>query len=123
MIKIMLVDDEVYARDNMARIIQRKGFFVCCAGDADEALEVFKKENPDIIFLDLMLPDLDGDHLFPYFKEINPSVSIYFITGSGIVFTEEKAKELGAAGYMQKPVYPEDLFKLLEEIKSANEAK
>ena len=119
----MLVDDEIFARDNMARIVQRKGFSVCCAGTAEEALEVFKKEKPEIVFLDLMLPDLDGDHLFPYFEEINAFVDIYFITGSGIVFNEEKAKELGAAGYMQKPVYPEDLFKLLEEIKLKKSAE
>jgi len=64
-----------------------------------------------------MLPDLDGDHLFPYIKEINPDTVIYFITGSGTIFTEEHAKELGAAGYMQKPVYMENLFALLDEIK------
>lgn len=113
----MLVDDEIFARENMAKIVQRKGFSVCLAGTAEEALDVFKKESPDVVFLDIMLPDLDGDHLFPYFKELNPLVDIYFITGSGIIFTEEKAKELGAAGYMQKPVYPEELFKLLEQIK------
>ncbi|MDR2426403.1 MAG: response regulator [Endomicrobium sp.] len=118
MIKILLVDDEIYARDNMAKLIQRRGFDVCVAGNADECLKVLKEENPDIIFLDIMLPDLDGDHLFHYIKEINTTVLIYFITGSGAIFTEEHAKELGAAGYMQKPVYVENLFALLDEIKS-----
>jgi len=117
MIKILLVDDEIYARDNMARLIRRKGFAVCVAGNADECLKVCKEEKPDAVFLDIMLPDLDGDHLFPYIKEINPDTVIYFITGSGTIFTEEHAKELGAAGYMQKPVYMENLFALLDEIK------
>jgi DNA-binding response OmpR family regulator len=117
MIKILLVDDEIYARDNMARLIQRKGFAVCVAANAEECLSVFKAEKPDAVFLDLMLPDLDGDHLFPYIKEINPEALIYFITGSGTVFTEEAAKELGAAGYVHKPVYADNLFALLDEIK------
>lgn len=118
MIKILLVDDEIYARDNMARLIQRKGFAVCVAGNADECLKVLKQEKPDVVFLDIMLPDLDGDHLFPYIKEINPSALIYFITGSGTIFTEEHANNLGAEGYMQKPVYVESLFELLDKIKS-----
>lgn len=113
----MVVDDEIFVRDNIARFIQRNGFSVCLAGTAEEALEMFKKEKPDAVLLDIILPDLDGDHLFSYFKEINPSADIYFITGSGTVFTEENAKELGAAGYMQKPIYHDELFKLLEEIK------
>ncbi|MDR1196236.1 MAG: response regulator [Endomicrobium sp.] len=118
MIKILLVDDEIYARDNMARLIQRRGFDVCVAGNADECLKTLKEENPDVIFLDIMLPDLDGDHLFHYIKEVNSSALIYFITGSGTIFTEEHAKELGAQGYMQKPVYVENLFALLDELKS-----
>ncbi|MCL1972286.1 MAG: response regulator [Endomicrobia bacterium] len=117
MIKILLVDDEVYARDNMARLVQRKGFDICVAGNADECLKVLKEEKPDVVFLDIMLPDLDGDHLFHYIKEISAESLIYFITGSGTLFTEEHAKELGAAGYMQKPVYVENLFNLLDEIK------
>ncbi len=116
MVKILFVDDEVFARDNIARFMQRKGFSVYVAGTAAEALEVFKKEKPEVIFLDVMLPDLDGDHLFSYFKEIDPLVDVYFMTGSGTVFTEENAKDIGAAGYMQKPIFLEDLSKLLEEI-------
>jgi Response regulator containing CheY-like receiver, AAA-type ATPase, and DNA-binding domains len=117
MIKILLVDDEIYARDNMARLIQRKGFEVCVAGSADECLKALKEESPDVVFLDIMLPDLDGDHLFHYIKEINPRAVIYFITGSGTIFTEAHAKEMGADGYMQKPVYVENLFALLDDIK------
>ncbi|MCL2506944.1 MAG: response regulator [Endomicrobia bacterium] len=113
----MLVDDEVFARESIARFMQREGFSVFLAGTAKEALEICKNEKPDVIFLDLMLPDLDGDHLFPYFKELNADVDIYFMTGSGSVFTEENAKELGAAGYMQKPIFFEELAKLLTEIK------
>ena len=123
MIKILLVDDEIYARDNMARLVQRRGFDVCVAANAEECMKVLKEEKPDVVFLDIMLPDLDGDHLFPYIKEANPEAIIYFITGSGTIFTEEHAKELGAAGYMQKPVYVENLFNLLEEIKTNKEGK
>ncbi len=123
MIKILLVDDEIYARDNMAKLVQRKGFEVCAAANAEECISVFKAEKPDAVFLDLMLPDLDGDHLFPYIKEINPKVLIYFITGSGTIFTAENARELGADGYMQKPVYVENLFTLLNEIKNKFEGK
>ena len=118
MIKILVCDDEVFARDAMAKIIKRKGFDVFVASTGEECINLFKKEKPEVVFLDVMLPDLDGDHLYSYLKEIKQDVHAYFITGSDVVFTEENAKNLGAKGYLLKPVNVTDLFNLLEKIKT-----
>ena len=64
MIKILICDDEVFARDAMKTIVSRKGFDVFTAATGEECINMVKKENPEVIFLDVMLPDLDGDHLF-----------------------------------------------------------
>ena len=117
MIKILLCDDEVFARDAMANLIKRKGFDVVVASTGEQCIELFKKENPDAVFLDVMLPDLDGDHIHKYLKELNPDVNVYYITGSETVFTEENARSVGAKGYLQKPVDIDELFKVLDTIK------
>ena len=70
MIKILMVDDEIFARDAMAKIIQKKGFNVVVASTGEEGLKIFKEEKPDVVFLDVMLPDLDGDNLYDYIKVI-----------------------------------------------------
>ncbi len=117
MIKILICDDEVFARDAMKTIVSRKGFDVFTAATGEECINMVKKENPEVIFLDVMLPDLDGDHLFKYLKDMKKDIDIYFITASGTVFTEENAKELGAKGYLSKPVDMKELFNILDKIK------
>ena len=117
MIKILICDDEVFARDAMKTIVSRKGFNVFTAATGEECINMTKQENPEVIFLDVMLPDLDGDHLFKYLKDIKKDVDIYFITASGTVFTEEKAKNLGAKGYLSTPVDMKELFDVLDKIK------
>lgn len=117
MIKILICDDEIFARDAMKKIVSRKGFDVFVAENGEECINMVKKENPEVVFLDVMLPDLDGDHLFKYLKNIKKDIDIYFITASGTVFTEENAKDLGAKGYLSKPVDMKELFDILDKIK------
>lgn len=119
MIKILLVDDEVFSRDMMAKIIRRKDFEVIVASTGEECINLYKEQKPQVVFLDVMLPDLDGDHVHSYLKEINKDVIIYYITGSETVFTPENAKTLGAKGYLKKPVEIKDLFNVLDEIKQS----
>ena len=57
MIKILICDDEIFARDAMAKIIKRKGFDVFVASTGEQCLDLFKKEKPEVVFLDVMLPD------------------------------------------------------------------
>lgn len=117
MIKILVCDDEIFARDAMAKIIKRKGFDVVVASNGEECISLFKKENPEIVFLDVMLPDLDGDHIHQYLKELKSDVNVYYITGSDTVFTKENAITAGAKGYLQKPVDIQKLFLTLDKIK------
>lgn len=117
MIKILVCDDEIFARDAMAKIIKRKNFDVVVASNGEECINLFKKESPEVVFLDVMLPDLDGDHIHRYLKELKPDVNVYYITGSGTVFTKENAKTAGAKGYLQKPVDISALFEILDNIK------
>ena len=77
MIKILICDDEVFARDAMKTIVSRKGFNVFTAATGEECINMLKKESPEVIFLDVMLSDLDGDHLFKYLKDIKKDVDIY----------------------------------------------
>lgn len=117
MVKILLVDDEVFSRDMMAKIIKRKDFDVMVASTGEECINLYKEQKPQVVFLDVMLPDLDGDHIHSYLKELNKDVVVYYITGSEAVFTPENAKDLGAKGYLKKPVEMKDLFNVLDEIK------
>lgn len=117
MIKILLCDDETFARDAMAKVIERKGFDVLVASNAEECIDLFQKQNPEVLFLDVLLPDLDGDHIHQYLKEIKKDVTIYYVTGSETVFSKQNAESLGAKGYLSKPVDMQELYTVLDDIK------
>ena len=117
MIKILVCDDEIFARDAMAKIIRRKGFDVVVASNGEECIDLFKKENPGVVFLVVLFPDLDGDQNNKYLKELKQDVNVYYITGSDTLFTRENAKMAGAKGYLQKPVDIDILFETLDTIK------
>ena len=70
MIKILVVDDEEGICDNIKQIFTYIGFTVFTATTAQKALSIFEKEKPKIIFLDIIMPDVDGLDLLRKFKEI-----------------------------------------------------
>ena len=115
---ILVIDDEVFTREHLGKIIERKGFKVLVSATGEDGLEVFKNHRPDFVFLDIMLPGIDGEAVFGYIKEMEPAANIFFMTGSDGVFNGDKAQEMGASGYLNKPVFIDDIVRLLDILES-----
>lgn len=114
--KILIVDDEELARKRLTRMLLiLKYTQVQEAKDAEEAMEIFKKENFDIVFLDINMPRVSGLELGYEMKYLNPDVGIIFQTA----YEEHalKAFDIGAVGYLVKPYSIEQLQNSLERIK------
>lgn len=114
---ILIVDDEIYTRDHLGRILMKKGFQVLTATTGEEGIELFREHRPEIVFLDLLLPGIDGEHVFEYLQEIDPAVNVYFITGCEEMFSEEEARRRGARGFLRKPMGMDELVPLLDQLK------
>ena len=81
--KILIVDDEEDVRIYLSRIFQEHGYVVSCAGDGEQALESLPKEKPDLITLDLSMPNKSGVRFYREIKS-NPEFSgirVVFVTG------------------------------------------
>ncbi len=115
--KIMIVDDEEDSRQFLAKIAKRQGFEAVSCGDGVTAVEMFKKEKPEIVFLDVFIPLLKGEEVFEEIRKIDPGVKVYFISGSVAVIDRLVAKNMPAAGYILKPLFLENIVKILNEIK------
>jgi CheY-like chemotaxis protein len=115
---ILLVDDEVETRDMLARIISRKGLKVFTAGTGHKAIELYKTHKPTCVFLDVKLPDIQGPEVLEKLKQIDQRAKVYFITGlnDDDYNLQQKAKELGAEGYLGKPMLVEDLFSIIDSL-------
>ena len=116
--KILIVDDEVSIRDVMKNLFVVEGYEVITAENAEKALEILKKENLMVIFLDLKLPGMNGVDLCRCIRKENQIAMIHAMTGFSVLFNLLECREAGFDDYFIKPF---DLDMLLKAAKDAFE--
>ena len=109
MIKILIVDDEQIICDSIKKPFSYIGFTVFTATTAKKALSIFEKNKPKIIFLDIVMPDVNGLDLLKKFKQSDPGVIVIMVTAKGDEATRQKALKAGADEFMSKPFSFDDL--------------
>jgi DNA-binding response OmpR family regulator len=114
--KILVIDDEMALQMGVAIRLQASGFEVLTASDGQEGLEKARKETPDLILLDLMLPKLDGYKVCRMLKfDANyKNIPIIMLTARAQDVDKSMGAEVGVNAYMTKPF---DHRELLEKIK------
>lgn len=105
---VLIVDDEVGTRESL-RMILKNDYQVFLAKDAEEALLQFKEHSPDVILLDIILPDLDGLKVLEKIKQKEPEAIVIMITATRTVKTAVEAMKLGAYDYITKPFDTDEL--------------
>lgn len=78
--KILIVDDDAHIQRLYKEELEDEGYNVVIAGTGKEAMELFEKENPDIVTLDILMPDIDGISLLRKMKEKHPKIPIIMST-------------------------------------------
>jgi DNA-binding NtrC family response regulator len=101
--KILIVDDELNVRVFLKDVLSNEGYRICEAATGQETLALAQQERPDIIILDLKLPDADGIELIPKLKEIRESTEIIVITALSTVDNAVKSIRNGAYDFITKP--------------------
>lgn len=114
--KILVVDDEDGIRVSLAGILEDEGFRVMFANDGVTALEVLRKELPDVVLLDIWMPRMDGIETLKKIKETYPQLLVVMMSGHGTIETAVKSTKMGAYDFIEKPISME---KLLVTIRNA----
>ena len=116
--KILVVDDEPYLADMMANRLRASRYAVVTALTGREALGKAGHDKPDLILLDILMPDMDGYQVLRRLKEKDETKRIPVIMLTVKKWSEdiEKAVEGGAADYIVKPFEPHDLLKKIEGV-------
>jgi DNA-binding response OmpR family regulator len=102
MTKILIVEDDATVRDTLALNLRAEGYVVSSAEDGEQALEVAREENPDLIVLDVMLPELDGLTVCRILRR-ESQVPIILLTARGTETDKIIGLETGADDYIVKP--------------------
>jgi len=123
--KILIVDDSDENLRLFSTILKNKGYRITTAVNGEEALQKLRKEPPDLILSDILMPVMDGFRLLQEYKA-DPALShirFVFITGA---FTDKKDEELGlklgADAFLRKPIEPVDLARELADVLSGKPA-
>ena len=113
--KILIVDDEPNIIMSLEYALQKNGFEVFVARDGQEALDILKKKVPDLVLLDIMMPNVDGYETLQKIKENEKlaSVKVLFLSAKNKENDIEKGLSLGANLYITKPF---SLKKLVEKV-------
>ena len=115
---ILIADDEPYLIRSLSYVLQREGYHVESAVDGQEAMSKIETLRPDLVFLDLMLPRLDGFQICRRVKERPDLRSIYVIilTAKGQQEDRRKGLQAGADAFMTKPFSPKEIIDKLRQI-------
>ncbi len=114
--KILIVDDEVAIVQMLSRILRKDGYEVLEADSAAKALESAQGNVPDLVLLDLNLPDENGLVVLGRILRAHPATQIVMMTGQGDIETAVQAMKLGARDFLTKPFEPSQLRSSLQSL-------
>jgi two-component system KDP operon response regulator KdpE len=120
--KILVVDDEPQIIRFITTNLEAEGFRVLGARDGYEALEKVTRELPDLVILDVMMPDMDGFETLKKIRELS-SVPVIFLSVKGQELDRVHGLDLGADDYMTKPFSPRELISRMRAVLRRTEAK
>ena len=118
---VLVVDDEEDVRLFLQDFLSERDMNVFAAGSGEEALEIMKRESPQVVLLDVMMPGMDGLECLEQIRRLHPKTAVIMITALNDETRINKAKKLGAHNYILKPFslgYLEtELMNLIQDLK------
>jgi two-component system nitrogen regulation response regulator NtrX len=101
---ILIVDDEPAIQSSLRGVLEDEGYRVTAVGSGDDALALLTDEAPDLVFLDIWMPGLDGLETLARIKQLRPEETVVMISGHGTIETAVRATRLGAYDFIEKPL-------------------
>lgn len=119
--KLLIVDDEPHIRmliEQTLEDLEDDGVELLFADNGEQALDIIKKERPNLVFLDVMMPKMNGMEVCQKVKKELKLTDVYIIllTAKGQEVDRQKGLDMGADRYMTKPFDPDEMLSVAEEI-------
>ena len=114
---VLVVDDEATIRRVIVGILGKE-YVVLEAVDGEAALEIAKRQKPDLILMDLMMPKMDGYTACTALKadQATKAIPVVMLTAVGNELNKKLAKEVGGDGYITKPFTPQELLDVVKNL-------
>lgn len=116
--KSLIVDDEAMIRLSLKKLFEKEGFIVLTASSGASALKILEEETPEIVVLDVRLPDSSGIDLLKTIKKVNPETEVIMITGHADIKSSVEAMKMGAYDFLEKPLDFAEMSNILQALRN-----
>ncbi|HUQ88697.1 MAG TPA: response regulator, partial [Vicinamibacterales bacterium] len=108
--RILVIDDEAAIRDSLKMTLEYDGYDVMQAATGEEGVKLVEREAPDLVFLDIKMPGMDGLEVLQKLQHLRDVMPIVVITGNAEIQNAVEATRLGAFDFIEKPVSSERML-------------
>ncbi len=112
---VMVADDNRVFREVLSELFTELGYEVCEAEDGEQAVQVYRSSRPDMVLMDVTMPRKDGLAALAEIRQFDPQAKVIMLTALNRESVMMKAAQLGARGFLTKPVKPAKLEAALQE--------
>jgi two-component system nitrogen regulation response regulator NtrX len=114
--RILVVDDEQGIRAALGQLLEYEGYEVHTASNATEGIADYQKYKPNLVFLDVKMPGMDGMEALKKIREIDPAATVVMISGHATIRTAVEATQLGAYEILEKPLDTDRILVMLRNV-------
>lgn len=117
MVKILLADDSAFMRKILTNILAKAGYTTICeASDGEETVEVYKREKPDLVLLDIVMKKMYGTESLREILKFDPNAKVLMVSAVGQEKVIEESMAIGAKGFVVKPFKEEEVLAKVKQI-------
>lgn len=113
---VLIVDDSLLVRKQLRGILEEKGWNVQEASNGSQAFQIIETSQPNLVLMDIVMPEQDGIEALKKIKEVNPDIKVVMVSSVGTQSYLKEAIKLGAYDFLQKPINPDAIHRLLENL-------
>ena len=116
MMKVVLIDDHALFREGLEGLLKRRGVYVTACSNAMQGIEAVRREQPDVVMVDLRMPEIDGIRALKILREENTDIPILILTTSDDASDLKECLQHQASGYLLKDMDPDQLVVALRKV-------
>ena len=116
MATVMIVDDSLFMRNHLAKLLSKNGYETVVAHDGEHAVRTYRRTNPDVVLMDITMPKKDGLQALTEIREFDLKAKVIMLTAVDQELAVTRAIHLGARDFLTKPIPPYQLVAALQKV-------
>ncbi len=116
MAKILIVDDSLFMRNHLSKLLSKNDYEIFMAENGEQAVREYRRAKPDAVLMDITMPRMDGLQALTEIRELDPQAKVIMLTALDQELAATRAIHIGAKDFLVKPVPPNRLLKSLKRV-------